>query len=101
MPIYKGRIVDMKDIFPVQPTTEGMKKEYPLDIISSGVNVGKSLLGRMPCNTIENVLPICPECHDTKTVKIDSTIKCSSPPIYTLTCEKCMVQWESNLEWRD
>lgn len=55
-------------------------------------------LGRMPCDAIENVFAMCPKCHDTKTVEIDSTVKCSSPPIYTLTCKKCNVKWEANLE---
>lgn len=61
-------------------------------------NVEYINIGSMPCGAIENILPICPKCHDTKTVEVDSTVKCSSPPIYTLTCTKCRVQWESNLE---
>lgn len=54
-------------------------------------------IGKIPCNSIENILVICPECQDTKSVKVDSTVKISWPPIYTLTCDACDIKWEANL----
>jgi transcription elongation factor Elf1 len=54
-------------------------------------------IGKMPWKSIENTLAICPKCKDTK-VEVDSTVKISSPPIYTLTCHKCQIIWEANLE---
>lgn len=97
MPIYKGRNIPWEDIFPTQPLEGGMQKGVPLDLISYGENVGKRFIGKMPHGCIENTLAMCPECHDTH-VNVSSTVKCSSPPIYSLSCDKCGIAWEANLE---
>lgn len=55
---------------------------------------------KMPEGSIENTLPICPCCHNTKSVEVDSTVKMCSPPIYTAICKTCLISWETNLSGR-
>lgn len=46
--------------------------------------------------TIEQSLPICPECHDTKYVKEvqGNCVKCIGNPPYRHICERCAIQWD-------
>lgn len=51
-------------------------------------------------DNISNLLPICPQCNDTKNLTVSNAIKLSNPPLQTITCNECNISWDQRY-WFD
>ena len=54
---------------------------------------------RLSGDNISNVLPICPQCNNTKNLTMDNAIKLSNPPQQTITCNECNISWDMVYEF--
>ena len=55
---------------------------------------------RLSGDNISNLLPICPQCNDTKNLTVSNAVKLSNPPQQTITCNECNISWDQRY-WFD